>query len=216
MKEIFRGKRLLLSALGLVLTIVIVCQASPNGWNLSGGSRTSSDAGNDRDRGAAAARILAEGRLVSYPGAEVIVGAELGGRIVRLPIEEKSVVKKGDLIAELQSDDLRASLEEAKAHAEEAEADIWYCKREVDRARRLSAPNAGAQLEWDNHQRGLLAARAAGTPRPRARPTLPPSSPRPISFRRLTASCSRSCPARRNRGRHGPPGNHCRFEAHSD
>src|SRR5262245_15094159 len=45
-----------------------------------------------RDEGV---RVVAEGRVAAYPGAEVVVGTEAGGRIVNLPVEEKSRVKKG-------------------------------------------------------------------------------------------------------------------------
>jgi HlyD family secretion protein len=90
----------------------------------------------------------------------VVVGAELGGRILQLPVQEKSVVRQGDLIAELQADDLKASLAEARAHVAEADADIWYFRRELDRARRLLGPHASSQLEMDGSQRSLETARA--------------------------------------------------------
>src|SRR5215468_1452039 len=49
-------------------------------------------------------RVIAEGRVVAYPGAEVVVGTEAAGRIVRLDVLEKSVLRKGDVIAELNAD----------------------------------------------------------------------------------------------------------------
>src|SRR5262245_44022335 len=70
------------------------------------------------------ARVVAEGRLTTYPGAEVLVASEVAGTIVRLPLEEKQRVRKGDLVAELRADDLRAELAEAKARLVEAEAEI--------------------------------------------------------------------------------------------
>ncbi|HET7770113.1 MAG TPA: biotin/lipoyl-binding protein, partial [Chloroflexota bacterium] len=56
------------------------------------------------------ARVAAEGRVVTYPGAEVVVAAERGGRVVRVRVEEGQRVEKGDLLAELDSDELRATL----------------------------------------------------------------------------------------------------------
>src|SRR6185312_2522781 len=53
-------------------------------------------------------RVTAEGRVVAYPGAEVVVGTEVAGLIVRLTAQERSAVRAGELIAELNSADLRA------------------------------------------------------------------------------------------------------------
>lgn len=104
--------------------------------------------------------VTAEGRVVAYPGAEVVVGTEVSGLIVRLPVEEKSVVKRGDMIAELRSDDLRASRAEAEARAAEADADIAFYERESLRERQLLARHSGTTQALDNHRRGLDAARA--------------------------------------------------------
>src|SRR5262249_17080235 len=57
---------------------------------------------------AAHSGVRAEGRIVTYPGGEVTVSAEYPGTIVALRVEEKSVVKKGDVIAEIRADDERA------------------------------------------------------------------------------------------------------------
>src|SRR5450432_3326727 len=69
------------------------------------------------------ALVAADGRVVTYPGGEVIVGAERAGRVVRLLVDEGRVVRKGELLAELQSDALQASLREAQAQAVEADAE---------------------------------------------------------------------------------------------
>ncbi len=105
-------------------------------------------------------RAVAEGRVVAYPGAEVVVGAEIAGRIVSLPVREKSTVRKGDLIAEVTSDDLRAALAGARAKVAEAEAEIAYAERELRRIERLQVRLAGTQGEADARTRDLEAARA--------------------------------------------------------
>ena len=46
---------------------------------------------------------MAEGRLVAYPGAEIVVGTDRLGRIVHLAVQEKSAVRKGDVIADLDA-----------------------------------------------------------------------------------------------------------------
>ncbi|MFO0953307.1 MAG: efflux RND transporter periplasmic adaptor subunit [Isosphaeraceae bacterium] len=100
-------------------------------------------------------RVIAEGRVVAYPGAEVVVGSEATGRVVRLNVVEKSRVKKGDLIAELNSDDLRAMHAEAAARIAEAEADIRFYTREVRRDESLVARSVGTRQNLDANRRAL-------------------------------------------------------------
>jgi membrane fusion protein, multidrug efflux system len=68
--------------------------------------------------------VRAEGQLVTYPAAEVIVGTEVGGRIATLYVKENSIVHKGDRIVDVDSREQRAQLDEARAQIKEAEADI--------------------------------------------------------------------------------------------
>jgi len=88
-------------------------------------------------------RVIAEGLVVPYPGAEVIVGAEAAGRIVRLEVQEKATLRKGELIAELN-----------------AEADIQFFGREVRREELLIARRAGTSQHLDESRRGLETAQA--------------------------------------------------------
>ena len=69
-------------------------------------------------------RIIAEGRVVAYPGAEVTVGTEVLGTIINMPARENAAVRKGDLLVELRSDDVKASLREAHFRLIEAEAGV--------------------------------------------------------------------------------------------
>lgn len=104
--------------------------------------------------------VMAEGRVVAYPGAEVIVGTEAAGRIVRLDVQEKSVVRQGDLLAELNADDLKASQAEAEARINVADADIRYFGRELQRDESLVARRAGTAQNVDVNRRELDSARA--------------------------------------------------------
>lgn len=98
--------------------------------------------------------------VVAYPGAEVVVGAEAAGRIVTMSVQEKSVVRKGELLAALNADDLKAALAEAKARISEAEADIRFFDRELRRDESLIARHAGTPQNLDVNRRGLDSARA--------------------------------------------------------
>ncbi len=60
--------------------------------------------------GAAVDRVMAEGRVAAYPGAEVTIASEVLGTIVQMPAREKAAVRRGDLLVQLRDDELRASL----------------------------------------------------------------------------------------------------------
>ncbi len=153
------GGRLLVPGLGLGIVLALLWQSGRIGgsWPILDARAPASAAppGTKEEP-----RAVAEGRVVAYPGAEVAVAAEISGRIVSLPVREKSAVRKGDLIAELTSDDLRAALSEARAKVAEAEADIAYAERELRRIERLRDRLAGTQGEADARLRDLESARA--------------------------------------------------------
>ena len=105
-------------------------------------------------------RVVAEGRVVTYPGAEVTVGADVSGTIQLLPAEEKQHVRKGQVIATLAAADTRAALLVARARVGEAEADVRLYEAEVERARRLFLEDVGSKQAWDKADRDLDSARA--------------------------------------------------------
>jgi len=105
-------------------------------------------------------RVIAEGRVVAYPGADVVVGTEDGGLILEVPVEEQSLVREGDLIARLQDDELQARRAEALARIAEAEADMWHSERQLQRTDQLLARGAGTRVETEDHERNLRLARA--------------------------------------------------------
>jgi HlyD family secretion protein len=57
-------------------------------------------------------------------GNEVVVSPQITGRIVNLTVDEGSVVKTGDLIAELDSKELQATLSAAKANVDSLEEQV--------------------------------------------------------------------------------------------
>lgn len=151
--------KLLLSGMTMVAMLVVVCQVGPaylgpptQGVATAPGGPAVPDHPEEE--------IVAEGRLVTYPGAEVILAAEVAGTLVKLPVREKSTVREGELIAELASDDLRAAREEALARIEEAEADARFYEREVERRRVLIARRSASDVELDTNLRGLDVSRA--------------------------------------------------------
>ena len=104
--------------------------------------------------------VAAEGRVVAYPGAEVKVGFERAGRLVRVAVQEGQAVKKGELLAEFESDELRASLAESRARVAEAEAEERLAVLNVERQEKLVAQGIVAVLSRDQATRDIDIARA--------------------------------------------------------
>jgi RND family efflux transporter MFP subunit len=105
-------------------------------------------------------RVSAEGRVVTYPGAEVTVGSDVSGTIDRLTVEEKQTVRKGDVVAVIKADDTRAALSVARARVGEADADIRLFEAEVARAKHLHQEDVGSKQAWEKADRDLDSARA--------------------------------------------------------
>lgn len=112
---------------------------------------------------AAGGRVVAEGRVTTYPGAEVLVGSEVAGTIVTLPVSEKQRVRKGELVAQLRADDLAAQLAEARARVVEAEAEIRLAEAERARAESLYAQQVDTASRRDRAVRDLEVSQARRT-----------------------------------------------------
>lgn len=104
--------------------------------------------------------VAAEGRVVTYPGAEVKVGAERAGRLVSVRVKEGDLVRKGELLAEIESDELQAGLAEARARVVEAEAETKLAESNRVRRQRLFEEKILAVNDLDQANRDLEIARA--------------------------------------------------------
>lgn len=104
--------------------------------------------------------VAAEGRVTAYPGAEVRVAAERGGRVVRVLVQEGQAVKKGALLAEIESDELRASLAESEARLSEAQAQAGMSALTLNRRRALAAEGVLSSHDLDQASHDLDGAQA--------------------------------------------------------
>ncbi len=107
-----------------VLLLIVLGWRSIQTMAVRAGSDATDRAAAAEGPGASTARVTAEGRVAAYPGAEVIVGTEVLGTIVVMPAREKMAVRKGDLLAQLRDDEVRASLREAQARLIDAEVGL--------------------------------------------------------------------------------------------
>lgn len=104
--------------------------------------------------------VAAEGRVVAYPGAEVVVGAERSGRLERVLVEERQTVAKGALLAEFESDELRAALAEARARIGEADAEVRLAEANRARKQQLVTEQIVSTHDFDQATRDLETSRA--------------------------------------------------------
>jgi RND family efflux transporter MFP subunit len=100
-------------------------------------------------------RVVAEGRLAAYPGAEITVAAEVGGIVAGLPFEEKERVSRGELLAQLRADDLLAELAAADARVAECEAELRLAETDLTRAESLYAQQVDTASRVDRARRDL-------------------------------------------------------------
>jgi HlyD family secretion protein len=77
--------------------------------------------------------LTASGYIVARR--EAIVSSKIQGRLSELRVEEGSVVKEGEVLARLESDDYVASVERARAQVQQAEAAVGSAAASVQRAR---------------------------------------------------------------------------------
>lgn len=156
--------RLMLPTSGLILAMAVVVQSGTLDSRLPAWATElrpgAKDSAVKPEATVKPPRVIAEGLVVPYPGAEVIVGTEAAGRIVLLEVQEKSTLRKGELIAELNAEDLKADRAAAIARMQEAEADIQFFGREYRREESLIARRAGTSQHLDESRRGLETAQA--------------------------------------------------------
>lgn len=98
-------------------------------------------------------------------GREISVATKFSGRIVKLNADEGDVVKKGQLLAVLDSRSLVADIDASKAKSEEilkqiaatdanikaTRSDIKFYEKEVERSKTLIKQNFSSQLELDKN-----------------------------------------------------------------
>jgi len=92
---------------------------------------------------------------------EAVVSSKIQGRLSDLRVEEGSEVKKGDVLARLESSDYDASVLRAKAAVQRAEADLQEQERQLRLTAQLAKENVLSESERDAAQSRVRIAEAA-------------------------------------------------------
>lgn len=99
------------------------------------------------ERGGVTNTVTATGTLEATN--TVVVGTQVSGVIEKLYVDFNSVVKKGQLIAELDQSTLQSSLENAQADLDNATAEVEYQKANFKRIKEVYDKGFSAQSEYD-------------------------------------------------------------------
>jgi HlyD family secretion protein len=110
------------------------------------------------DRGDISVSISATGNL--YAVTTVQVGSQVSGTIARLYADFNSVVKEGDLLAQLDPTFLQAAVNEQRANVDRAQAQVNDAKRTLNRTQQLFDKSLAAQSELDAATTALETAQA--------------------------------------------------------
>lgn len=102
------------------------------------------------ERGNITQRINATGAV--SPVVQVAVGTQVSGVISALYVDYNSIVKKGQLIAQIDPTILETQLADAKAGLERAKTNMEDARRQYDRAKRLAAEKLLADQDLEAKQ----------------------------------------------------------------
>jgi RND family efflux transporter MFP subunit len=100
-------------------------------------------------------KVSAEGRLSTYPGAEVTAAADFTGIVRGIAVKERDAVKRGQLLAEVRAEDVQAALEQAQGRVAEYDAEIKLARYEQSRAGQLLRTGVGSRQALDKAERDL-------------------------------------------------------------
>lgn len=114
-------------------------------------------------RGRITAAVRATGTLT--PVTTVVVGSQLSGQIVEILADYNSQVKAGQVVARLNSDQIKTRRDAAKADLDQAKADLVVKRAQLERARtaRLKADSTIRDLEAQRDRAGAQLADARRT-----------------------------------------------------
>jgi RND family efflux transporter MFP subunit len=114
-----------------------------------------------RQAGAGGATALLTGGGYIVTKDQVIVSAEVAGRVTELNFDKGDRVKKGQWLAKLDDRDYRVALLQSGADRQKAEAELLLADAQIKRARELLAKKFGSQETLDTAERTRAVAAAA-------------------------------------------------------
>ena len=136
----------LMAFISAVMLIVLITGCSKSGDAQKNGSSVQTVTVKRRD---IISSVLATGIIKPMVGAEVRVGSRASGTVQHLYVNIGDMVKKGQVLAELDPAELQAEANQAKAALENARANYEYAKLDLKRQRSLLKQNFISQNQLD-------------------------------------------------------------------
>lgn len=132
----------------LYILLIVVAVGATGYFLLSGSAAKDMKFRTDKvTRGDVVVQVRATGTI--NPDTTVDVGSQVSGMIARLNVDFNSVVRKGQIIAIIDSTFLFASEKQAEANLERAQAEISQDKNNYDRTKELFDKQLAAQADLD-------------------------------------------------------------------
>lgn len=105
--------------------------------------------------------VMATGYV--QPVEKVDVGTQVSGVIEKIYVDYNSVVKKGDLLAELDRSTLQEKLTQSNASLASALSDQAYAKQNFERTKELFEKNAATKVSYEEAENRLVQANTSVT-----------------------------------------------------
>jgi macrolide-specific efflux system membrane fusion protein len=150
----------------IIALVVLAVLGAVGWWYFARGETPAAPATVKVERGDVEQTVLATGALEAQ--AVTSVGAQVSGTIQSLPVKLGDTVKKGDLIAQIDSTNqqnavksAQAALANLQAQLQSKQADLTAAQAALDRAQKLSGQNLLSTADLMTAQSALAAAQAA-------------------------------------------------------
>jgi HlyD family secretion protein len=146
-------KPLLLGTLGVALAVVLIASLV-SGPGATGGTPVDAER---PARKTIVSRVKATGEITA--ATKVPISAKVGGEIVELPVHEGSMVKSGDLLAQIEQAQFQAARDSAQAQLAQStvaiqrlELQVEVSKKNLDRSNELSQKGFGSAQDLEQAQ----------------------------------------------------------------
>ncbi|HEX3555452.1 MAG TPA: efflux RND transporter periplasmic adaptor subunit [Thermoanaerobaculia bacterium] len=142
-----------LTAAALAVPIVLLAWRTPRGEGPARSTEVARVVRRDLERG-----VTATGVIKPRVGAEVRVGSRASGVVRRLLVRIGDTVRKGEILAELETGELEARRAQTAAAMASARADLDYAEADLRRKRELAALELLPRSELDLAERASTVA----------------------------------------------------------
>ncbi|NIN01248.1 MAG: efflux RND transporter periplasmic adaptor subunit [candidate division Zixibacteria bacterium] len=138
-----KKKKKILIILGAVVVVAIIIVANV----LKSGEKTYQVQAEKVERADITSIVTANGKII--PRTDVKISAYVPAKIVKLPVEEGDIVKRGQLLVQLDATEYRAAVNRAKAELASAKASKEQSRLTYNRRKELFEKKLSSQEEYD-------------------------------------------------------------------